>query len=351
MGQAFLKGQSGGSSLVDLEVVIGDSLPTGQEGLVFVETSIPYQTVFFDSKSPTEYLNGDIFITTTEGGDNFVKVFSSGNKNQVTIYLKNALQVVDGNFVSVNAYVFTGNWVQFSFYIPDGKTVLPTDDIVIWGRCTQKDTATPVDLSGMTIEEVVADVEILKVLFNSNNANNYMLRSTEIIQPAVLGSSVAETAIESSQYYCTNPIMTSNTTPEGVASTSSQFPDFQGTTFSPYKAFVNGTPTYPGPSWVGAIGQSEYWVKWQLDTVSVWFLNFKLIAYIQGTDFPPVKIEVQNPRNNVGISSQFMTTPGVEQNIPAISQGETSSGLRIEGIEFTYAFGITRFFGKGLTIT
>ena len=83
--------------------------------------------------------------------------------------------------------------------IPEGATVLPTDDIQIWLAC-----ANITDKSYTTLAEVLADRETFETLIADSNACDYMARSTSW--------AVNEGAV---------PLMTSNTTPSGVASCSS----------------------------------------------------------------------------------------------------------------------------------
>lgn len=94
------------------------------------------------------------------------------------------------------------NWYQIfgKSNIPDGRTVLPTDDIQIWLNC-----ADIWDKTYTTLAEVLADTTTLLALINSPNAVDYMVRSTTWAK----GASV--------------PAMTSDTTPSGVCSASSVY--------------------------------------------------------------------------------------------------------------------------------
>lgn len=67
------------------------------------------------------------------------------------------------------------NWYQIfgKSNIPDGRTVTPTDDIQIWLHC-----ANIWDKTYTTLAEVLADTDTLTALINSNNAVDYMVRST-----------------------------------------------------------------------------------------------------------------------------------------------------------------------------
>lgn len=118
--------------------------------------------------------------------------------------------------------------------IPEGSTVVPTDDIQTWLYC-----AGIFDKSYTSISQVLADPSTLQALIASNNAVDYMVRSTTWVS-AVCADSSAMTYIGLNDY-CANtlladstwrnaicnsayvdsvlnvkvPTMTSNTTPSG----------------------------------------------------------------------------------------------------------------------------------------
>ena len=110
------------------------------------------------------------------------------------------------------------NWYQIfgKSNIPDGRTVLPTDDIQIWLNC-----ADIWDKAYTTLAEVLADTDTLLALITSNNAVDYMVRST---------TWAVATALV--------PKMTSDTTPSGVASASTVYQSN-----SAYKAFDGNDST------------------------------------------------------------------------------------------------------------
>lgn len=86
------------------------------------------------------------------------------------------------------------NWYQiFGQSIPDGRTVTPTDDIQIWLHC-----GNIWDKNYTTLAQVLADTDTLVALMASDNAVDYLVRSTTWIGNLALV-----------------PIMTSDNTPEG----------------------------------------------------------------------------------------------------------------------------------------
>jgi hypothetical protein len=118
--------------------------------------------------------------------------------------------------------------------IPDGSTVLPTDDVQTWLAC-----ANITDKAYTTISEVLNDSTTLLALISDNNAVDYMVRSTTWASD-VCANSTAMTDIGANDYcadtllsdatwldaICNSayiesvlnvkvPTMTSNTTPSG----------------------------------------------------------------------------------------------------------------------------------------
>ena len=125
--------------------------------------------------------------------------------------------------------------VTFAPPIPDGSTVLPTDDIEILLNC-----ANIWDSPIATLSELLADSTTLATVINDNNAIDYLVRSTAFAS-GVAGDSNAMTYIGSDNYasdtllsdntWCSAicnsayfesvlnakvPVMTGNATPEGL---------------------------------------------------------------------------------------------------------------------------------------
>lgn len=136
--------------------------------------------------------------------------------------------------------------------IPTGATVTPTDDIQTWLHC-----ANIWDKTYTTISQVLGDGTTVTALIASNNAADYMARSTTWASSVVANSS-AMTKIGNNNY-CSNallsnstwlnaicnstnfekvlkvkvPTMTSNTTPSGECIATSYY----NSTLAPWKAF------------------------------------------------------------------------------------------------------------------
>lgn len=143
--------------------------------------------------------------------------------------------------------------------VPTGSTVTPTDDIQTWLHC-----ANIWDKSYTTINEVLADSTTLLALISSNNAADYMKRSTtwastvtanstamtdiganNYCADALLDDSAWSTAICNSTYFenvltSKVPTMTSNTAPQGKVTF---YPDERTGSFDGYMAFDGNTST------------------------------------------------------------------------------------------------------------
>ena len=137
--------------------------------------------------------------------------------------------------------------------IPNGSTITPINNIQIWLHC-----ANIWDKSYTTITQVLNDASTLQTLIASNNAADYMARSTtwasnvtanssamtyiglnDYCANALLANSTWLNSICNSTYFesvlnVKIPTMTSNTTPSGVASSSSNY-----STNYAYRAFDN----------------------------------------------------------------------------------------------------------------
>ena len=159
--------------------------------------------------------------------------------------------------------------------IPEGSTVLPTDDIQIWLKC-----AGITDKSYTTLNEVLADSTTLLALMSNNNAVDYLVRSTTWAS-GITADSTAMTDIGANNY-CANtlladstwfdaicnstylesvlnvkvPTMTSNNTPEGECFSGSNY----SASFPPYKAFDGNIDN----AWLwGPIGTTNNYVGYK----------------------------------------------------------------------------------------
>ena len=188
--------------------------------------------------------------------------------------------------------------------IPDGSTATPTDDIQIWLHC-----ANIWDKAYTTISQVLADASTLQALITSNNAADYMARSTTWASNVTANSS-AMTYIGLNDY-CANklladaawlnaicnstyfesvlnvkvPTMTSSTAPSGevIQSRGNGWGAFDGNpdTNSRWVAGQGSQIDYLG--YIFTENVKLYKFKISFYTTAVQSCNYRLQAYKNGT--------------------------------------------------------------------
>lgn len=154
--------------------------------------------------------------------------------------------------------------------VPNGSTVLPTDDIQIWLKC-----ASIKDKAYTTLSQVLADSTTLQALITSPNAVDYMVRSTtwasgvttdsgamtliganNYASNTLLGNSTWLNAICNSTYFesvlnVKVPTMTSDSLPSGTCAADS----ISSAETASYKAFDNDATTFWSSNPTGTPGQ------------------------------------------------------------------------------------------------
>ena len=125
------------------------------------------------------------------------------------------------------------------YVIPDGKTVLPVNDIETWLLC-----ADIKDVSYTTLAEVLADEDVLRRLLTDDNAIDYLKRSTGWINSGLV------------------PSLTSDNGKITVSSNYSQYS-------YPYKAFDGNwdkSPLIPENNGWCSNGLTNQWIAYEFDT-------------------------------------------------------------------------------------
>ena len=190
------------------------------------------------------------------------------------------------------------NWYQIfgnTHKIPDGRTVEPTDDIQIWLHC-----ADIWDKTYTKLAEVLADTDTLSALMASENAVDYMVRSTAWAVPITV------------------PAMTSDTTPSGVASASAC------TSCSAYNAFDGALDSV----WqVNNGGQGGY-VQYMFDS-PVNIVACKLITSSDSGNSPRVK-DYTIKGSNDGIE---WSSPLAEGTIARSTATEITEDITLDNAE------------------
>lgn len=193
--------------------------------------------------------------------------------------------------------------------VPDGKTVTPTDDIQKWLNCAGIFDKT----SYTTLADVLADGTTLLALMSSNNASDYLVRSTTWAS-GVTANSTAMTDIGANNY-CANtllddatwcdaicnstyfesvlntkvPTMTSDTTPSGVASASSiysaEYAAWKAFNFSESKGWAaHGSYT------------TDAWVRYEFDNPMV--IKRFVATMTSGSYLNNMKVQGSNTGNS-----------------------------------------------------
>ena len=179
-------------------------------------------------------------------------------------------------------------------FIPDGRTVTPTDDVQTLLHC-----AGIFDKGYTVLSQLIGDSASLYTVITDNNAIDYLVRSTSFAS-GICGDSTAMTYIGADNYASStltgnstwlnaifnstyidyvlnakNPNMTSNTAPSGVVSASSTYSGRY-----PYAAF-DGNTAYPN-YWGSVAGQVTSYIQYQFATANT-FKGMKLLQQPTGT--------------------------------------------------------------------
>ena len=209
-------------------------------------------------------------VTATKGATTLTATETSTGIYEVTITEPGTWTLTDGsNTTTVDVGVYTATLSS----VPEGSTVLPTDDVSIWLACGERTE------EYTTLSQVLGDSVCLSALLNNNNANDYLVRSTTWASTITADSSAmtyiglnnycANTlladstwcnAICNSEYFesvlnVKVPVMTSNTAPEGVASQS----EYSDNTHLAWRVFDNNSST----SWNTNSSPSNAWVQYE----------------------------------------------------------------------------------------
>lgn len=198
------------------------------------------------------------------------------------------------------------NWYQIfgKSNIPDGRTVEPTDDIQIWLHC-----ANIWDKAYTTLYEVLNDTATLSALMASDNAVDYLVRSTSWAVPITV------------------PVMTSNTTPSGVASSNNEGQPA-------YYAFDNNSGTY----WSAHTADDVY-LQYQFNesiVLAKW-------AYQGTSSYLPSKIKLQGSNDGISFTEiDSVVTPSSDTDVHERNVSTTTAYLYYRMIcsaRYTSAYG------------
>lgn len=222
--------------------------------------------------------------------------------------------------------------------IPNGSTITPTDNIQIWLHC-----ANIWDKSYTTITQVLNDASTLQALIASNNAVDYMVRSTtwassvaadsgamsyiglnDYCADTLLSDSTWRTAIGNSTYFesvLTDkvPTMTSATTPSGVVSASSTLTG--SATYKDYYAFDGNNSTM----WYSANNSNEKWIKYHFATA------LKVMKYVVKLNWRN-KYKIQGSHDNstwTDLTDLYTPSSNTEEKSEVINNSTAYEYIRL----------------------
>lgn len=252
----------GGLALDISAYASADAMPdTAAEYAIALITSVKMGTVTIDSDAPAAATTGDIWVQLDDASVNVIQIGDGGHS--IVLALGLAHQYTGTSWQEIVGYVYIDGWVVLDMGIPDGSTAIPPNDVTTWLKCA---AVRPSSVGNPTLAQVCSNESLMSILANSQNALDYMVRSTGI-QAAVLASATAQNALNASVPW-TNPIMTSNTQPSGKVTCSSAFYSISDV----YKAFNN---VLPDNYWSSATTDAQEWVMYEFDAY-IWIYKYQL---------------------------------------------------------------------------
>lgn len=213
-------------------------------------------------------------VTITDGTSTRTWLADSTTHSFVCI-LGNYTLSVGTYSTSVSVVAYTTYTAQFT---PEGSTITPTDSVQILLNCADIWDKT----SYTTIADLIADDTSLLTVLTSDNAIDYLVRSTTfasaitadsdamamigaydyasdtLLADATWATAILKSSYSKNVYNIYVPDMTSNTTPKGIASAQSVY----GSGSEAYKAFDGNDTT--SSEWAGSNGsQNNGWLQYE----------------------------------------------------------------------------------------
>lgn len=200
-------------------------------------------------------------VTASKGGDSYTATEISTGTYEVSVDSAGTWTVSDGsNTATVAVSASTTYYVTLSS-VPDGRTVLPTDDVSIWLACGGRSEAYT------TLSEVLNDSVCLSALIADSNAVDYLVRSTTWASD-ICGDSSAMSYIGLNNY-ASNTLLADSTWCSAICNSTYfesvlnlKTPDMTGATTPSGVAFDNGSYDNNNPAWYSFSSQAnKYWVS------------------------------------------------------------------------------------------
>lgn len=301
-------------------------------------------------------------ISCTNGSTTFQKTCPTSSPYQVTFEdIPTGTWTISGTVEgqTFSTTILISDFEAILGVIPEGSTVIPTDDIQIWLNC-----AAIFDKNYTTIAQVLADSSTLQALIASNNAVDYMVRSTTWASSVVSDSSAmtyiglndycADTLVSDSTWltaicnstYFENvltskvPTMTSATTPSGNVSASSTLSS--STSYRDYYAFDNNYST----KWYSANNVNAQWIEYEFEN------PIRILKYLVKFDWKrPYKIQASNDNSNwTDLTDEYTPSSNAEEKSEAINNINYYKYIRLyaPAVSSTIYIGIAelQFYGR-----
>lgn len=318
---------------------ITSAATSGQSGSVTIAFGTINLTYANDFRGKT--------ITCTKSGVTVTKTAPSSGNTMTFRVPTTGTWTISGT-VSGTAYSVEANVTSLSTAVsvnlqtlPDGKTATPTDDIQTWLLCAG------ISKSYTTLSQVLADSTTLLGLMSSNNAVDYLVRSTTWATD-ICADSTAMTDIGANNYcadtlladedwceaICNStyfesvlnvkvPVMTSNTTPSGVASAESEY------TGNPaWKAFDGNNTTASNME----SSTLTKWIQYQFErAVKI----FRCDYYVKYTTAPTSQINAIKHSDNGTTFIDDVTNISIDNNVKKTTIFNSSSAHSIWRVEVT----------------
>ena len=250
------------------------------------------------------------------------------------------------------------NWYQIfgEEDIPDGKTVLPTDDVLIWQKCGGVKT------KYATLSDVLADTVTLLTLINSSNAIDYLVRSTTFATTVcananamvdiglnnyaantLLADSTWRPALCHSTYFESVlnykvPKMTSNNTPTGYARANAVYDS--AADYQPWKAFDQNSSSW----WLSARDSTSGWIRFDFPEPIRLYRTMIFPAYSQGIGVSGFIVQGSNNAstfNNI-YSDTIPNSSSYARNNYFDTVADTEYGILRLNVTSSYSYGTSK---------
>jgi hypothetical protein len=204
-------------------------------------------------------------VTATKGGTTLTATEVSTGIYEVEITSSGTWTISDGtNTATVDVGIYTATLSS----VPEGSTVLPTDDVSIWLACGGRTE------NYTTVSEVLADSTCLLALLSDNNANDYLVRSTTWAS-TITADSNAMTYIGLNNY-CANTLIADSVWLNAIANS-----EYIESVLNVKVPTMTGYTTPEGEVFQSSVNGSRYgWYAFDNNLANFWASTSRTNSYI-----------------------------------------------------------------------